>query len=223
MEEGYSVCLNRWALDKDIKSELGLLLIISSLCAREGYCFASNKYLAELFNITEQSVSNKIQKLENKNYIKIEYEKRGCEVISRKIRLKNFYTDDIKKIIPTIKEKFKDNNINIKNINNKIYYDNQELNNLFLEFLELRLKLKCKNTDRAIKLLLNELEKYDDEVKIQMINNSIMNSWKSVYPLKSGFKKQNVEPSWMNKEIRKEEISDEAERIYKEFYGEDKK
>ena len=32
MDQGYSICLNIWALDKDIKSELGLLLIISSLC-----------------------------------------------------------------------------------------------------------------------------------------------------------------------------------------------
>lgn len=66
----------------------------------------------------------------------------------------------------------------------KIYYDNIELNNLFLEFLDLRVKLKCKNTDRAIKLLINELEKYDDNTKVEILNESIMNSWKSVYPPK---------------------------------------
>ena len=65
-----------------------------------------------------------------------------------------------------------------------IYFNNLELNDLFLEFLELRLKLKCKNTDRAIKLLTNELNKYDDETKKEMLNTSIMNSWKSVYPPK---------------------------------------
>ena len=66
----------------------------------------------------------------------------------------------------------------------KVYFTSIELNNLFLEFLDLRLKLKCKNTDRAITLLLNELNKYDDKTKIEMINESIMNSWKSVYPPK---------------------------------------
>ena len=71
MNKGYSICLNIWALDKDIKNELGLLLIISSLCAEKGYCFASNKYLAELFDITDVSVSTKIKKLEQKNYISI--------------------------------------------------------------------------------------------------------------------------------------------------------
>ena len=116
MNKGYSICLNIWALDKDIKNELGLLLIISSLCAEKGYCFASNKYLADLFDITDVSVSTKIKKLEQKNYISIEYEYRGCEVISRKIRLKNILIDDLKNFKSTIKENFKDNNINNNNI-----------------------------------------------------------------------------------------------------------
>ena len=77
-----------------------------------------------------------------------------------------------------------------KEKNEKIYYSNIELNNLFLEFLDLRLKLKCKNTDRAIKLLTNELGKYDDTTKIEILNESIMNSWKSVYPPKQVRQKQ---------------------------------
>jgi len=92
---------------------------------------------------------------------------------------------------PEIEIEYKDKNINIKEENIKeekvqrIYYDNFELNNLFLEFLDLRLKLKCKNTERAIKLLTNELDKYDDTTKIGMINQSIMNSWKGIFPLKN--------------------------------------
>lgn len=121
MQNGYSICLNKWALDKDIKNELGLLLIISSLCAEKGYCYASNKYLAKEFNITEISISYKIKKLEKKGYISIEYEKRGCEITSRKIRLKNILIDDYKYFKSTIKENFKENNISINNtsINNK--------------------------------------------------------------------------------------------------------
>ena len=118
MNNGYSICFNKWALDKSIKNELNLLLIISSLCAEKGFCYASNKYLAELFNETEQSISNKIRKLERLNYIIIEYKKRGCEVVSRYIRLKNFYIDDIKNIISTIEQNFKENNISINNISN---------------------------------------------------------------------------------------------------------
>lgn len=117
MEEGYSMCLNRWALDKEIKDELGLLLIISSLCAEKGYCFASNQYLAQLFDISEVSVSRKIKKLEEKNYITIEYTKRGCEIVDRHIRLTNLITDDYQKCKSTINKNVKENNISNNNIN----------------------------------------------------------------------------------------------------------
>lgn len=116
MEEGYSMCLNKWALDKEIKDELGLLLIISSLCAEKGYCFASNQYLAQLFDISEVSVSRKIKKLEEKNYITIEYTKRGCEIVDRHIRLTNLITDDYQKCKSTINKNVKENNISNNNI-----------------------------------------------------------------------------------------------------------
>ena len=66
----------------------------------------------------------------------------------------------------------------------KKYFNNEEVNNIFLEFLQLRKKLKAVNSDRAIKLLVNQLNKYDDNIKIKMIEKSILNSWKSVYELK---------------------------------------
>lgn len=87
----------------------------------------------------------------------------------------------------------------------KVYYDNIELNNLFIEFLDLRKKLKCKNTEHAITLLTNELNKYDDATKIEMINNSIMNSWKSVYPIKE-FKQ--------NKKDSRETINNVLKEVY---------
>lgn len=120
MQEGYSICFNEWALDKEIKNELGLLLIISSLCAEKGYCFASNKYLSQLFDVPEQTISRKIKLLENKNYITIEYKKRGCEIIERNIRLTKLLSDDKQKCVSTINKIVKDNNININNTSNNI-------------------------------------------------------------------------------------------------------
>jgi predicted phage replisome organizer len=64
------------------------------------------------------------------------------------------------------------------------YFSNETLNTLFIEFLEVRKKLKAVNSDRAIKMLINKLNKYDDDIKIKMIENSIVNSWKDVYELK---------------------------------------
>jgi len=76
------------------------------------------------------------------------------------------------------------------------YFDNLELNTLFNEFLALRIKLKAKNTERAITLLLNELNQYDNETKIEMINNSILNSWKGVFPLKGKEKTKTLKDRW---------------------------
>ena len=66
----------------------------------------------------------------------------------------------------------------------KKYFENEDVNNIFIEFLQLRKKLKAVNSDRAINLLINQLNKYDDNIKIKMIEQSILNSWKSVYELK---------------------------------------
>lgn len=76
-----------------------------------------------------------------------------------------------------------ENNNNNVNVNKK-YYDDEKLNKTFLEFLQLRKKLKAVNSDRAITLLINQLSNYDDETKLQMIEQSILNSWKSVYEIK---------------------------------------
>lgn len=117
MINGYSICFNEWALDKDIKNELGLLMIISSLCAANGYCYAKNSTLAELFDIDEVSVSRKIKNLEQKGYISIEYKKVGYMVVQRNIRLTKMLTADKQKYQPPVNKNVKYNNTNINNTN----------------------------------------------------------------------------------------------------------
>lgn len=94
----------------------------------------------------------------------------------------------------------------------KKYYENEEVNNIFIEFLELRKKLRVVNTDRAINLLINKLNKYDDNIKIKMLEQSIMNSWKSVYELKN---KEDITPTWFNEE--KEEKEEKSDEEYEQF------
>ena len=123
-QNGYSICFNEWALDKDIKNELGLLLIISSLCAEKGYCYASNEYFATLFEINEVSVSRKLKILEDKNYITIDYKMSGNVVKSREIRLTKMLTAVNKNVNGAVNKNVKENNISINNIsyNNIIDY-----------------------------------------------------------------------------------------------------
>lgn len=116
MNNGYGICLNEWLEDERIKTELRLLIKISSLTADNGICYASNEYLAEYFNTSTVTISKQIKKLELLRYIEIEYKRRGAEIIKRDIRLKKTLTDDYQKLKPTIKENFKENitSINIK-------------------------------------------------------------------------------------------------------------
>jgi hypothetical protein len=70
------------------------------------------------------------------------------------------------------------------------YFDKEELNEIFIEFLQLRKKLKAVNSDRAINSLLKKLNNYDDDTKYKMIEQSIVSSWKNVYEVKENKRKE---------------------------------
>lgn len=60
---------------------------ISALCNKLGYCYASNRYFSELFEVSISSVSRWIQMLQQKEYIQLEYQKNGIHYNARKIYL----------------------------------------------------------------------------------------------------------------------------------------
>ena len=157
INNGYAICFNEWSLDKSIKNELGLLLIISSLCAKEGYCFATNDYLAKLFNEPEQTISRKIKKLEQKGYIKINYIKNGCAISSREIRLTKMLTAVNKNVNRTINKNVKENNINISsniNITRLSNNINSNINNI-VEYLNLKANVHFKPTSNKTRTLIS--------------------------------------------------------------------
>ena len=93
------------------------------------------------------------------------------------------------------------NKTNIKfNWKKEVYFEDEELQKIFIDYLELRSSIKAVNTERAIKLLINKLEKIasDKDTKIKVIEQSIMNSWKGVFPLKNDYNKKEVkkESEW---------------------------
>lgn len=61
------------------------------------------------------------------------------------------------------------------------------LKELYLEYIKMRKLIKSPMTDRALVMLINkvnELEPFSVERQKQLLENAIMNNWKSVYPLK---------------------------------------
>ena len=87
IKDGYAICFNRWLFDDRIRAQLPLLLLISSLSAKEGYCYASNQYFAEKFKTSSVTVSKWISELKKYGYIETEDEKFGAVVTNRKIRI----------------------------------------------------------------------------------------------------------------------------------------
>lgn len=188
INDGYSICFNEWALDKRIRSELNLLLIISSLTAENGFCYASNNYLAKLFEIDEVSVSRKIKKLEDFGYITIEYERRGSQITKRQIRLTKMLTVDLQKNQSTINKNVKDNNIS-NNITNNIIdnISNEEVKKEFQKYVDFRKERKKPLTKTSIEYALKKLDKVscnDDSLKVKIIQQSIENGWLGLFPLK---------------------------------------
>lgn len=71
----------------------------------------------------------------------------------------------------------------------------EKLNEAFLAFLDMRKKIKKPATDKAIKLLINKLNKMsggNNDLAIQIIEQSIVNSWQDLYELKSNNKNSNI-------------------------------
>ena len=225
MKEGYSICFNEWALDKDIKDELGLLLIISSLTAEKGYCYASNDYLAKIFETSVVTISRKIKILEEKKYIEIEYEKKGCLVISRKIRLTKMLTAINKNVNRTINKNVKENNIsniNNTNINNNNYnyiYNNSSSSDEIINFIENNFGRTLSSYEfEKINCWLNEFDSdiVKHAIELSILNNKrtfayiegILKNWKSCgYKTLDDIKNEDVTPKHKTKEELKKEYA----------------
>ena len=157
---------------------------------RRGQVLTSVKRLQELTGLTTQQIRTSLSKLEKSQ----EINKQTTNQYSI-ITINNYY--DYQNINKQITNKQQTNN-NIKeykeekeykesiskDIPKKKYFENLKVDVIFHEFLIIRKKIKAVNSDLAIQKLVNKLSKYDDNTKYEMIENSVINSWKDVYPLK---------------------------------------
>lgn len=105
--------------DSDLKDKAKLLYAeICALSNKDGYCFATNKYFAELYNVTPTTISLLIKDLVDKGYLETEivYKEGTKEILNRYLRIiKGGYLKNLKE---GIKENLKGNNINNNNTSN---------------------------------------------------------------------------------------------------------
>ena len=89
----------------------------------------------------------------------------------------------------TTREHTNKNDKNVKNDKKNIisdYTSNEKLIEAINDFMEMRKKIKKPMTDKAISLMLKKLDTLtnDETKKIEILEQSIANSWQGVFPLK---------------------------------------
>lgn len=152
----YSIIPATVLYNKDLKANEKLLYaIITSLACKEGYCFATNKYLAEKLGVNPKIISSWISDLQKRKFIIIELiRNENKQIIQRKI-----YINDVpypsnsgyqyqSKNGQAIRQKVEDNNIrNNTKYNNKAqkkyisnYTNQREYSEEFLNSLYVNLK-----------------------------------------------------------------------------------
>lgn len=82
---------------------------------------------------------------------------------------------------------------NMKSESPSAYFpDDALLNQTFLDFMDMRKKIKKPMTDRAVTMAINKLQKLsggDNELSLQILEQSILNCWQDLYPLKEDKRK----------------------------------
>nr|DAY91024.1 MAG TPA: replisome organizer protein [Caudoviricetes sp.] len=136
----YSILTANVRYDKELKANEKLLFSeITALSNRNGYCHANNNYFANLYNVSKTSISNWINHLKERGYLKVEMIKDGKEIKERRLfpistpikenfntPSKNVYEGNKEKFNSPIKENFKENNTSINNTSkNKLLADAQ--------------------------------------------------------------------------------------------------
>lgn len=124
----YAIIPGEVRYDPELKDKAKLLYgEITALSNKEGYCFASNTYFAELYGVSTRTIIRMINSLVNKGYLnRITVYKKGTkEVIQRKLYLvKNMSLPTDKVVTRGSEEIVTDNNTSINNtrINKKEIY-----------------------------------------------------------------------------------------------------
>ena len=116
-----------------------LYALITALSNKEGYCYASNKYLGEKLGVNPKTITSWLADLRKFNYIMVDLiRNENKEIIQRKIYphdvpypLNNVYPSPSKNVEAT-HQISEDNNINNKNINTHTVSKEKFLDNVYL-------------------------------------------------------------------------------------------
>lgn len=143
----YAILTAEVRYDKQLKAAEKLLYAeITALANKEGYCFATNSYLAELYSTHKNSISRYISSLEKRGYIRVViiHDENTKQILQRRIYINTHTTNGIaennepntpnNKTVYTSKNKTENTpkNKTVYTPNNRTVKDNN-INNIILQ------------------------------------------------------------------------------------------
>lgn len=109
-----------------------LLIHIISLCKKSGYCWATNRYFSDIYNVTTVTISKSISNLATFGYIKTEYDNTSTNNSKRIIKLSEVLNLKLKNIKDNFntgyKQNFKQYNNKLNKKEDSIYYKDEDGN-----------------------------------------------------------------------------------------------
>ena len=193
----------------DIPAQAKLLYgELTTLTNKMGYCWATNQYFANLYGMTEENISRLLKKLEDKGFIKQEYDFTQDNKSRRKIYL--IKTEPCQKcqgsldknVKASLDKNVKHNNTSMNNTSEykvskkeanqmsynqiiKTYFNDKEIQDVITEYIKMRKLIKKPLTNYGLKLACEKLIKeFKQNEWVAVVQQSIMNNWQGLYPLK---------------------------------------
>ena len=188
-----------WCLCKASHKPFELMVGNQIVQLQEGqFVFGRQKAAVEL-NINDRTVYDYMKLLEKCKMVNIKANNKFSVVTIEKWAFYQGCDDDYQQQTsqqtnnkPTTDQHQTNTNKNVKNDKNvkneKKYSDIPSLNEAVLAFVDFRKKIKKPMTDHAVDLMLKKLDKMTDSTdgKIAILNQSILNGWQGIFPLKDG-------------------------------------
>lgn len=212
---------------------------ISVMTHEKGYCYASNRYFANLYNVTSHTVSNWMRGLETNNYIKRELIRNNDNNFTQRViyittpntdfsqppvsdsqdpDYKNFIQNSTRenKNKENITSKIKENEVNEMDEIIEEFTSDNELQNTIRDYINMRKTLKRPLTTKGLQLILKKLSKLADDIPTQILvlEQSIENSWQGVFPLREETNYNNKRQKKTNNIFLEMLLEEEGEDIY---------
>lgn len=151
----YAVIPAEVRYDKELSPSAKLLYgEITALCNKKGFCWATNKYFAELYDADSRTVQRWIVQLEERGYIEVNYQyhEDGKSIESRCISMPII---EQKCRIPAAKMSYPHDKNVAKRGDKNVVYNNTSINNTFNNRED-----ENKSTKRFVSPSIEEVKKY---------------------------------------------------------------